>query len=168
MPGADVLATIAEIAVAFLGFTGVVGVFSGRRHRAAVSLRLWVMVELGLVLLLLALLPLVLGALGASGPGLWAACSAATLLFVAAHALLVAPRVLAHMRSGEWAAVPAALNTAFPVAFAACGASQLANLLGLGLERSAGGFVLGLFLLLAASGLNFAALLFALQPAEPR
>lgn len=163
MPGAESFSTIAEVAVAFLGFTGVVGVFSGRGHAAAVSMRLWVMVEFGLALLLLALLPSVLHALGGTGAELWVACSLATSLFLIGHLVLVVPRIVRLMRAGAWGGVPASLNLSFPVAYSACFVSQVLNALGLGLERSHGGFLLGLYLLLAASGLNFIALLVALR-----
>lgn len=163
MPGAESFSTIAEVAIAFLGFTGVVGVFAGRDHPPAVLLRLWVMVAFGLGLLLLALLPSVLHHLGLVGPTLWVACSVATLLLLSGHLVFVVPRVARHMRTGAWHEVPAALNFSFPVAYLACFATQVLNVFGVGLERSHGGFLLGLFFLLAASGFNFISLLVALR-----
>lgn len=165
MPGAQAFSTIAEIGIAFLGFTGVVGVFGGRGQPAAVSLRLWVMVEFGLGLLLLALLPIVLHHLGWAGPALWGACSGAALLFLLGHAVLVVPRVGRYMRTGEWGGVPV-LNLSFPAAYSLCFATQALNLIGVGLERSIGGYLLGLFLLLGASGLNFISLLVALRSSK--
>lgn len=169
MPGEESFSTIAEVAVAFLGFTGVVGVFSARAHPPAVSLRLWVMVEFGLALLLLALLPMVLHHLGWSGDTIWASSAVATILFLIGHAVLVVPRVVGYRRSETWGGVPVALEVSVPVAFGACLVSQILNLMGVGLERTHGGYLLGLYLLLTASGLNFASLLVALRgvPSDP-
>ena len=167
MSGVESFSTIAEIAIAFLGFTGVVGVFSGRGHSDAVSTRLWIMVEFGLALLLLSLLPLVLHALGWNGPTLWLTCSIAAQLFLIGHQVLFAPRILRLIRAGAWGDVPVLLNYATPVVYLGCFATQLINSLGVGLERSSGGYLLGLFLLLAASGLNFIALLVTLRSSPP-
>ena len=166
MPGAESFATIAEVAIAFLGFTGVVGVFAGRGHAPAILVRLWVMVAYGLGLLLLAILPTVLHHLGWVAPSIWVLCSTATLVLLSGHLFLVLPRVIKHKRAGEWGDVPAALDHAFPLAYLACYVTQVLNLLGVGLERSLGGFLLGLFLLLAASGFNFITLLVALWASE--
>ena len=45
-------------------------------------------------------------------------------------------------------------------------ASQFLNTLGIGLRQSAGGFLIGLYLLLLASGLNFAYLMYVLVSAD--
>jgi len=166
MDGAESFSTIAEVAIAFLGFTGVVGVFAGRSHPIAVSFRLWVMVEFGLALLLLALLPMVLHHLGWAAPRLWVACSIATLLFLVGHLVFVVPRIARYMRSGVWDGVPTVLNYSFPALYFACLVTQVFNALGVGLGRSHGGYLLGLFLLLAASGFNFISMLVALRSSQ--
>jgi len=168
MVGAESFSTIAEVAIAFLGFTGVVGIFAGRDHPPAVSMRLWAMVEFGLALLLLALLPLVLHHLGWAAPRLWVACSIALLLFLVGHMVLFVPRVVRLRRSGAWGGVPAVLDVSIPLAYSACFVTQVLNSLGVGLGRSHGGYLLGLFFLLATSGFNFITLLVALRSSEPR
>ena len=165
LPASDTLSAMAEVSVAFLGFTGVVGVFAGRsRDILAVSLRLWVMVGLALATLLLCFLPSVLFHLGGRGPNLWASCSATIVALSLGHFVFVAPRVLRERRAGRWSA-PLTLEL-FPIVFGACFVTQGLNALGVFLERTPGGYVLGLYLLLAASGLNFIALLHALRGAD--
>lgn len=163
MDGTESLSTIAEVAIAFLGFTGVVGVFADRAHPPAVSMRLWAMVAFGLALLLLALLPLVLHHLGWAAPGLWIVCSGAFVLFLAGHVVLFVPRVVRLRRSGEWRGIPILLDNAPPLSLLACVVSQVLNLLGVGLGPSHGGYLLGLYFLLMASGFNFIVLLMALR-----
>ncbi len=164
LPGTEVLSTIAEISIAFLGFTGVVGVFAGRERQAfAVSLHVWVMVAFGLATLLLALLPFVLHHLGVKQPSLWAVCSAAVVILSLLHFALVEPLVLKERRAGRWRQ-PSILQV-FPAIFIACVLTQLLNTLGIVFDRSLGGYLLGLFLLLAGSGLNFVSLLVALREA---
>lgn len=166
MPGSDAFSTLAEVAVAFLGFTGVVGIFGGRGRPPAVTLRLWVMVELGLALLLLALLPMVLHELGSRGAALWTLCSGAAALFVLAHFAFVVPRIVPYLRAGTWGRVPGGVNGAVPALLLASLLTQGLNAAGLGLERSHGGYLLGLFLVVAGSGLNFFALLVVLRASD--
>ena len=114
MVGAESFSTIAEVAIAFLGFTGVVGIFAGRDHPPEVLMRLWAMVAFGLALLLLAILPLVLHHLGWAAPRLWVACSIALLLFLVGHIVLFVPRVVRLRRAGAWSGVPFILDNAPP------------------------------------------------------
>lgn len=104
--------------------------------------------------------------LGASGALLWATCSLAASGFLVGHLVLVVPRVVPHVRAGTWGRVPAALNVIFPATFLTCLVTQVLNSVALGLERSHGGYLLGLFLLIAASGFNFFALLVALRRSD--
>ena len=168
MVGAESFSTIAEVAIAFLGFTGMVGIFAGQDHPPAVLMRFWAMVAFGLALLLLALLPLVLHHLGCAAPRLWVACSLALLLFLVGHIALFVPRVMRLRRVGAWGGVPFIVDNAPPLMLSACLVTQVLNLLGVGLGRSHGGYLLGLFFLLAVSGFNFITLLVALRSSEPR
>jgi hypothetical protein len=63
------------------------------------------------------------------------------------------------VRSGEWEASSRLLNLAFRITGLVCLLSQVSNVVGVGFERELGGYLLGLFLLRAASGLNFMSLL---------
>jgi hypothetical protein len=165
LAAADTLSTMAEVSVAFLGFTGVVGVFAGPgRDRPAVSVRLWVMVGLALVTLLLCLLPSVAHQLGARGASLWASCSGAIVLLALGHVLFVVPTILRERRAGRWRG-PLILEL-FPVIAVTCLVTQALNASGILLERTAGGYLLGLYLLLTANGLNFISLLVALRDAD--
>ena len=162
LPVFDTLGTIAEVSVAFLGFTGVVGVFADfERSRSSVSLRLWVMVGLAFATLLLAVLPSVLHHLGVSGPVLWAFCSAGIVAVCLAQFVFVVPRALVEQRAGRWA--QPLIFRLFPVLVVGCFLTQGLNMLGIGFERTAGAYVLGLFLMLIANGLNFIALLVDLR-----
>lgn len=165
LPGSEVLLTVAEVSVAFLGFTGVVGIFAWRETNVVdVSLRFWVMVAFALGTLLLAFLPFVLHYLGLQQPGLWAACSAAVVLLCVGHTVLALPTVLRERRAGRWRQ-PLILEL-FPFIFLTCFVTQSLNALGILFERTLGGYLLGLFLLLACSGFNFVSLLVALRGAQ--
>ena len=161
----ETLSTMAEVSISFLGFTGVVGIFAGRsRDLPAVSLRLWVMVGLALVTLLLCFLPSVLHHLGARGQSLWASCSATIVVLSIGHFIFVVPTVIRERRAGRWSSFP--IVDPFPVFFIGCVMTQVLNALGIVLERTSGGYVLGLYLLLAANGINFIALLVALRAVD--
>lgn len=92
MQGADVLLTIAEVAVAFAGFASVVVLFQHRdpaRWPQAVVVRLRTMVEGSLATLFSALLPFVLHHLGLSDKPLWAIASLVLALAYLAFAASV-------------------------------------------------------------------------------
>ncbi|MEJ2132860.1 MAG: hypothetical protein P8Y95_14845, partial [Gammaproteobacteria bacterium] len=86
MEGESILETIAEISVAFAGFTGVVAAF-GRGSAAPWTLgdrlRFRVMLSTSLAALLFALLPFILFHLGVRGESLWTLSS----VFLAAYLL---------------------------------------------------------------------------------
>ena len=83
----DVLLTMAEIAVAFIGFAGIVVVFQRREADAwerTDTQRFWLMVVSALLALVFSLLPLLFIAAGRSSETTWAVCSAAMAVFVGA------------------------------------------------------------------------------------
>lgn len=163
MPDPDLLTVVAEIAFGFTGFAGLAGVLAAEETRARVALRFWIMIEFGLATLLLALLPLVLRA-GGLAPGRAAmASSVAVSAFLLLHLAIVGPRIRGAMAEGAWQLGRPLLDLSFPLVAVICLATQLLNAAGLAFERSAGGVAVGLFLLLALSGLNFVALLLALR-----
>ena len=90
MPNADFLFVTAEIAAAFVGFASVVAILGQRVTRDAPSLdafRLRGMVQIGLFVVLSALLPYLLHSAGFVGAALWRISSA--LVSVAGVALLI-------------------------------------------------------------------------------
>lgn len=167
MAGADSFTTIALVAALLLGFGGVTGIFAGRRRNVAeIQVRLWAMLEFGVAVLCLALLPAVLFQLGVGGTALWTTCSAALWAFLGIHIVFAAPRVARHMEEGVWIRVPPGLALAVPLSYSLSLITQALNTFGVLLERDAGGYLLGLYLFLISASLNFVALILALRP-EP-
>jgi len=79
MEGSDVLQTIAEVAIALTGFTGIVAALRGQTVESLSSFILFrfrVLLIASLVALGLALLPFLFHYLGASPPVTWSVCSA--------------------------------------------------------------------------------------------
>jgi hypothetical protein len=160
--GADVLLTIAEIAVAFAGFASIVVLFQHRdpgRWPAAVVVRLRTMIEGSLVTLFSALLPIVLHHLGLSGGTLWSVCSVALALGYAVFGGLVWRRSRAALAGGQ-------LSPAFSAAVAgvtvALGAGLLLNAADLVFHRTFGAYLAGV-----AWALVFASLMFLRLAAFP-
>ncbi len=90
MPNAEFLFVTAEIAAAFVGFASVVAILGQRATRDDPSLdafRLRAMIQIGLLVVLSALLPYLFHSAGFVGPALWRVSSA--LVFVAGVALLI-------------------------------------------------------------------------------
>jgi hypothetical protein len=81
LSASDLLPTIAEIAVALLGFAAIVSVFQARGESA--DGRFWSMLQFGFATLAFALLPLPLLASGVAEATSWAASSAAFAAFAA-------------------------------------------------------------------------------------
>jgi hypothetical protein len=71
------------------------------------------------------------------------------------------PRILRSQRDGVFSRVPA-VDVPLHASSLAILVSQLLNTLGIGLPQSAGGFFIGLYLLLLISGLDFVYLLYVL------
>jgi len=104
LQGADVLLTIAELAVAFAGFASVVVLFQHRDPRQwppAVVVRLRTMIESSLATLFSALFPLILYHFGLSGGMLWTACSLLLALSLAATSAVIWRRSRGPLARGD-------------------------------------------------------------------
>ena len=154
------LLVIAEIAIAFTGFAGIIGALAGRRLKPddpSVWLPFWVMIEFGLGTLFAALLPMLPHYLGAADRVTWAVSSGAVAVYLVCHLVIMTPRFIrAQLESVPALSYPILASLVFALV------SQLLNALGIGLRQNAGGFLIGLYLLLLTSGLNFAYLMYVL------
>ena len=158
------LEIVAEISIAFTGFAGIVGALAGPKLNPAqrhVWLPFWTMIECGLGTLFAALFPLLPYLLGCPDQVVWAVSSAFVVLLVIAHAAFMAPPFLRAMRDPSYVRVPALARPLY-IAFPLVLLSQTLNALGIGLPQGAGGFFIGLYLLLLISALNFAYLMLVL------
>ncbi len=158
------LEVIAEISIAFTGFAGIVGALAGNRLRPDqphVWLPFWAMIEAGLGTLFAALFPLVPHYLGLPDQYVWSASSGLVVILIACHFVFMAPRFVRAFRDTSMVRIPA---IDFPLALFLLIAlvTQLLNAVGIGLQQSAGGFLIGLYLLLLMSGLNFVYLMLML------
>ena len=168
MEAEGTLEVVAEISIAFTGFAGIVGALAGEKLRPThphVWLPFWAMIEGGLGTLFAALFPMLPYYLGLSERHVWAASSSLIVILIVCHVVFMGPRFIRAMRHPSWVRLPALeipLRSAIVIAFL----SQLLNALGLGLQQSVGGFLVGLYLLLLLSGLNFVYLIFVLVRPE--
>jgi hypothetical protein len=159
------LETIAEIAVSITGFAGIVGALAGEKLGPAhpdVWFPFWAMISSGLGLLFAALFPLLPYHLGAPDPVIWASGSAFLTVLLACNLSFFMPRIWRAQRNGAFPrifAISVPLDASAVVIFV----TQALNVLGIGLVHSAGGFLIGLYLLLLISGLNFVFLLYVLS-----
>ena len=96
MEAQSTLEVVAEISIAFMGFAGIVGALGGRRltpERPHVWVPFWVIIEVGLGTLLVALLPMLLHHLGLPDRLVWASSSAFVAILVICHALFMGLRL---------------------------------------------------------------------------
>lgn len=155
MQGADVLLTIAEVAVAFAGFASVVVLFQHRDPRRwppAVVVRLRTMIESSLVTLLSSLLPFALFHFGLADQALWATASFLLALGLVAYsgrvwALARTPLAAGHL-SRSFTATNGAVALVLTVAL-------LLNAGGIFLHRR-----FGPYLVAVIWGLGFTSLMF--------
>lgn len=167
MEAAEALSVLAEVSVAFAGFSGIVTVFRRRNPGDWSRLdryRFRFMVEFSLATLTLSLAPFFVSELGLSGRALWRACS--VLLAVGATVYLVrAVRGFGGLVA-EGAPVSAVAATVSFAVGAAVALSAAANAGGL-LPRPAGVYLAGVGGCLFVSSLLFARLLLAGSPSLP-
>jgi hypothetical protein len=164
MDAENTLEAIAEIAISITGFAGIVGALAGEKLSPAhpdVWLPFWVMIASGLGILFAALFPFLPHHLGAPDQVSWAVSSAVLAVLTACNLAFFMPRILRAQRDGILVKIPAfdIPLRASPVLVLV---SQALNTLGVGFPRSAGGLLIGLYLVLLVSGLNFAFLLYVL------
>jgi len=164
MVAESLLEAIAEIGVSLAGFAGIVGALAGEKLRPAdpdVWLPFWVMISGGLTIVFAALFPFLPYHLGAPDRVAWAASSAFVTLLTACNLAFFTPRFLRAQRDGVLARMLAFSVLLHFISFFLL-VSQVLNTLGVGLPQSAGGFLIGLYLLLLISALNFVFLLYVL------
>jgi len=149
-----VLLALAEIAVAFAGFAGVVTAFQTRARpwSGFDSGRLWNMLRFALALLFFSLLPF---AWIAAGRSPWMACSAILGLTVAVQAVV---SVSLAVRRGP--GVQPVVATSMAVGGLISAAVLLMNVLGRFFQQSFTGYCIGLFWLLIGSALFFSRLVY--------
>jgi hypothetical protein len=102
--GSEILLTIAELSVAFAGFSSIVVLFQHRdpaNWPAAVPVRLRAMVESSFATLYGSLLPLVLHHLGLEGPSLWAVSSGFVSLVLLGVGFSFYRRAQPHLPTGD-------------------------------------------------------------------
>ena len=164
MDAESTLETIAEVAISITGFAGIVGALAGEKLRPThpeVWLPFWVMISSGLGILFAALFPFLPYHLGAPDHVSWAASSAFVTVLTVSNLAFFMPPIWRAQRDGVLARmlafdVPLNLSSFLVLV------SQVLNTLGVGLPQSAGGFLVGLYLLLLITGLNFVFLLYVL------
>jgi len=164
MEGSDILQTIAEIAIALTGFTGIVIALGGRTGSAFSGfalIRFRVLLAASLAALALSLLPFFLHYLGVPPGTTWSVCSAVVALFMV-------PIVIADIRSFRRYSdeIPAFERRVAPVIGmlgSALWVSQVANVVFL---HALGPFLAAPLWFLGFSALSFTRLLLGTQ--EPR
>ena len=160
----SILEVIASIGVSLAGFAGIVGALARAKLRPAdpgLWLPFWVMISGGLSLMFAALFPFLLYYLGARDQVLWAASSAFMTVLTFGSLAFFAPRFLRARRDGFLAGMLAFDVSLHLISYVLLG-SQILNTLGVVLSHSAGGFLVGLYLMLLISALNFVFLLYVL------
>lgn len=164
MDAESILEAIAQIGVALAGFAGIVGALAGEKLRPAdpeLWLPFWVMISGGLSIIFAALFPFLPYHLGAPDHVAWAASSAFVTALTACNLAFFTPRFARARRDGFLAGTRAFAVLLYLISFFLL-VSQVLNTLGVGLPQSAGGFLIGLYLMLLISALNFVFLLYVL------
>lgn len=164
MDAESILEAIAEIGVALAGFAGIVGALAGGKLRPAdpeLWLPFWVMISGGISLVVAALFPFLPYHLGAPDRVSWAASSAVVTVLTACNLAVFTPRFERARRAGFLAGTLAFNVLLYLLSFFLL-VSQGLNALGVGLPQSAGGFLIGLYLMVLISALNFVFLLYVL------
>ena len=159
-----VLGIIATIGVSLAGFAGIVGALAGEKLRPAdpgLWLPFWVMISGGLSIAFAALFPFLPYSFGARNHALWAVSSAFVTVLIACNLAFFAPHFLRARRDG-FLTGPLAFDVFLYLISCFLVVSQVLNTLGVGLSRSAGWFLVGLYLMLLISALNFVFLLHVL------
>jgi hypothetical protein len=161
--GEALLTTIAEISVAFAGFSGLIAIFSstsGHGPQLAAFPQFWFMIEVSLATLFFSLLPLLLGEVGVPPRSVWAISSLALAPCLALYWLRVLrphPELPAERRP------PPALWISFAIASSALFVALLLNGLGILIDRQSWPFLVALMLMLGGTATSFFFLLWHLR-----
>ena len=158
MESHDVLLTMAELAVAFIGFAGLVVVFQRRQGEAWDQndvLRFWLMIVAGLLALVFSLLPLLFIAAGRSAESTWAICSGAMAVFLAINAATLVLGALGRIPGFSRLLSALVLLLALPSLLVV-----VLNVCDVVFHRGLTGYLVGLFYLICLSGAFFARLVY--------
>lgn len=160
MQGEGILETIAELSVAFAGFTGVVAAFGRRVGETGSALdahAFKAMLASSLQALLFSVLPFLLSACGLEEPALWRAASGFMLAGLAIGGFEDF-RYAARADRKDWTRIERALGIAILLAGVAATIAQIANALG-AVQRSFAPYLGGLLFFLTFSSVWFVRLL---------
>jgi len=144
-----VLQAIAQIGVSLAGFAGIVGALAGEKLRPTdlgLWLPFWVMISGGLSIVFAALFPFLPYHLGAPDRVSWAASSAVVTVLTICNLAFFTPRFLRARREGFLARMFAFEVLLYLISFVLL-ISQVLNTVGVGLPQTAGGFLVGLYLM---------------------
>lgn len=155
MVGADVLLTVAEVAVAFAGFASVVVLFQHRdptKWQPQIIVRLRTMVESSLGALFFSLLPFALHHLGATGQQLWAWSSGLMACVMVGFFTVVTKRSIPLIRSSRLSPRFSLIAAGFTVLVLGV---QILNSAGFFFHREFGAYLIGVIWSLAFASLMF-------------
>lgn len=161
MVGSEVLLTMAEVAIAFAGFSSIVAIFLRRESRGWTRqdvLRLWQLIIYSLAALFFALFPFSLYYCGLADSSIWMVSSSLLGVFIALNTAGSLFSVFRALGEDEFALSRAVVATVTSLAVAALSV-QVLNVLGVIFERGLGGYLIGVLWLLLASGFFFVRLL---------
>jgi hypothetical protein len=146
MEGEGVFLTIAEVSVAFAGFSGVVGIFRRRsvgEWQSGDIVRFWQMLEVSLSALIFSFLPFVFHHVGLSAAYTWAVCSC----LLAFGSSVQMGR--AALRTWKAAKTDDTVSLSYMVLFLFIGVIvallQVANAMGIIFNRTVGPYLFGVF-----------------------
>ncbi|HSG88707.1 MAG TPA: hypothetical protein VLA56_05820 [Pseudomonadales bacterium] len=157
MDPVDVLLGMAEISIAMVGFTGIVGALrlTGDAWSTGTLLSFWIMVELSLACVALSLVPVALLAFDLTPRTTWLIGSGVMIGFIALHMGIVGRRVLAEVRDGNrspW--LPRVIGPLFLATLA----TLVASVTGI-IATAFGPYLVALLLLFGIAAVSFVALL---------
>ena len=162
MQHSETLLTLAELGIAFAGFTGLVAVFGGARLEADARVhhvRFRGMIETALILVIFSIAPIVLSAFDLGDQTVWRVASG-LLSGVWCSQIAIALRRTAALQ----APFNRALSVVLLVVYLGTNAMLLSNLAGLFGHIAGAAYLLGLSSLLAVAALLFLRVLIAFVP----
>ena len=168
MQHSDLLMTMAEVSVAFAGFTGVVGVFgiqiSKTSHERQIFL-IGAMIGFSLITALFSFAPLILSTLGIPDVLVWRIASGLLAVAVIAWTAFGSFEARRLEKLGEQP-LPLLSNPVQGVIMLVLLGSLFANAVGLFATRTSGVYVMGTFTPLVYAGVYFMSLVFSLRSAQ--
>jgi hypothetical protein len=162
MVGSEVLLAVAEVSVAFAGFSSIVAAFMRRgddRESTQDLLRFWQMISYSLIALFFALFPFSLAYSGLAEPLIWATSSAVMAILIIVHYAVATWFIYRALRgAGSLSRVVIgilSIGTLFAIG------AQALNSFGVMFHRSFTGYFIGLLWYVSASAMFFIRLLMA-------